>query len=79
MEDHQEDIKVVDEEDTKDEVLVEDQDTKVVDLEVDLLVVDDTKVDELDDLNRLLKEEENQEEETHMVGRNRYIKSSKIH
>jgi hypothetical protein len=64
---------VVDEVDTNEEVLVVDQDTKVVVQEVDLQEVDDTKVDELDDQNDLHKEEENLEEETLTVGRNRNI------
>jgi len=53
--------------------LVEDlgEDTKVV-VQVDVQQVVDTEEDEPDDLNHLV-EEENQEEETHMVGRNKSL------
>lgn len=64
------------EEDEEAASLVEDlgEDTKVEVLEVDLQVEVDTEEVELDDLNHLLlEEEENQEEETLTVGRNKKL------
>jgi hypothetical protein len=71
----EEDTKVVDALGTKEEdQVVVDQDTKVVVQVDDLEVEDDTKVDEQVALNHhlLQLEDENQEEETLMVGRSNH-------
>ena len=61
------DIEEVEIEDTK----VDEDEDQEDDIDEDvLLVVDDTEVDELDDQKDLHRVDENQEGETHMVGRN---------